>query len=241
MNHPVLYAVGAGPGDPRLLTLRAVEVLRSVAVLALPRASEFSESMAWRIVRGFVEGVPSQERVFLTFPMTRDLEIRKAALERALRVLGERLERGLSVAFVTEGDPSLYSTFADLCREVPRRWPRTTLEIVPGVSSVTAVAAVLGVPLADGEERVAILPAGYGAADLEAILQRFDTTVLMKLGPAMPRVVAALERRGWLDRAALVSRATMPEERVVRDLRALREARGDCFATVLVRAGGLAP
>src|ERR1700749_3332574 len=105
-----LYGVGVGPGAPDLVTLRALAVLRGVDVLALPRSNDWGESMAWKIVAPHFEGV-EPERLFLTFPMNKDPERLRPALERALDAIGERLLAGRSVAFVTEGDPSLYSTF----------------------------------------------------------------------------------------------------------------------------------
>lgn len=229
-----LYGVGVGPGAPDLITLRALAVLRRVPVLALPRGNDHGASMAWRILRPVLGDVPGQERLLLTFPMVKDPARLAPAWDRAFAAIGERLARGQDVAFATEGDPSLYSTFIYLAREAPRRWPGVAIEIVPGVSSVTAVPAVTGVPLADGQERIAIVPATYGVGDLAELLARFDTIVLMKIGGEMPRIVAALDAAGLLSRAVYVSRATMAEQRVERDLRALPPGREDCFAMVVV-------
>jgi precorrin-2/cobalt-factor-2 C20-methyltransferase len=229
-----LFGVGVGPGAPDLVTFRAQRVLRESQVLVLPRASDHGSSTAWRIARPVVGEVPGQERLFLTFPMRKDPDVLRPAWDRAFVAIGERLERGLSVAFVTEGDPSVYSTFIYLAREAPRRWPGIEVEVVPGVTSVTAVPAVTGVALADGLERVAIVPAGYGVQDLGALLAAFDTVVLMKIGPEMPQVLAALERAELVDRAVYVSRATMPEQRIERDLRKVGAEHGDCFAMVVV-------
>ena len=234
MTYGKLYGVGVGPGAPDLLTLRALDVLRRVPVLALPRSSDHGASMAWRIVQPALGEVAGQERLFLTFPMSKDPARLLPAWDRAFAAIGERLERGLDVAFATEGDPSLFSTFIYLADEAPRRWPGITVEIVPGVSSITAVPSVTGVPLADGQERIAIIPATYGLADLSDLLRAFDTVVLMKIGPEMPRIIAALEDHGLLDRAVYVAKATMAEQRVVRDLRALPPGREDCFAMVIV-------
>src|SRR5437660_3268100 len=112
--------------------------------------------MAWRIVRPVIGEIPGQERLFLTFPMNKDPDRLRPAWDRAFEAIGARLERGLSVAFVTEGDPSLYSTFIYLQREAPRRWPGIRVEGVPGGSSIAAVPAGTVVPLAVGPERLAI-------------------------------------------------------------------------------------
>ena len=244
MKYGTLYGVGAGPGAPDLLTLRAVRILERVPVLALPRGSDFGASMAWKIVKPSIAPREDQEKLVLTFPMSKDPERIRPYFETAFTEIGDRLSRGLDVAFVTEGDPSLFSTFIYVKREVQRRWPEVPIEIVPGITSVTAVPSVTGIPLADGQERIAILPATYGIDDLVEVLDKFDTVVLMKLGGEMPKVIGALERTGLLDRAVFVSKATMQEQRIERDLRQVGIDRGDCFAMVIVsrkeRSGALA-
>jgi len=239
-----LYGVGVGPGAPDLITLRAIDTIKRVPVLALPRGSDYGASKAWGIVQPTIGEISGQKRLLLTFPMSKDPERLRPAWERAFARIGAELEAGRDVAFLTEGDPSLYSTFIYLQDEARRRWPGVGIEVIPGVSSITAVPAVTGVPLADGQERIAILPGTYGLQDLVDILRRFDTVVLMKIGPELPRIIAALEQEGLLDRAVYVSRATMREQRIVRDLRAIGAERGDCFAMVVVsrkeRSGVLA-
>jgi precorrin-2/cobalt-factor-2 C20-methyltransferase len=244
MNYGTLYGVGVGPGAPDLMTLRSVRVLTSVPVIAIPRRSEFSPSLAWEIARPNVGEVPGQERLFLTFPMTKDPELLRPAWDVAFAQIGDRLERGLSVAFITEGDPLVYSTFIYLLAESSKRWPGVPVEIVPAVSSITAVPAVMRTPLADGQERIAILPATYGVDDLIDVLRRFDTVILMKVGSVMPNVVAALEHEDLVDRAFYVSKATTAQEQIVHDLRSLRNDRCDYFSMVVVakqdRSGVLA-
>lgn len=229
-----LYGVGAGPGAPDLITLRALTILKRVPVLALPRGSDYGASKAWEIVEPTVGDVPGQERIFLTFPMSKEPQRLLPAWDKAFTAIGERLQRGLDVAFVTEGDPSLFSTFIYLQQEAARRWPSVSIVCVPGVSSITAVPAVTGIPLADGQERIAILPGTYGLEDLPEVLRSFDTTVIMKLGPEMPHIISVLEQEGLLDRAVFVSRATMRDQRIVRDLREVRAEHGDCFAMVVI-------
>jgi precorrin-2/cobalt-factor-2 C20-methyltransferase len=232
---PTIYGVGVGPGSPDLLTLRAQTILRSCPVLVLPRSTDHTPSMAWTIAKSVVGPVPGQERLYVTLPMSKDPARLRPAWDKAFALIDERLARGLSIAFVTEGDPSLFSSFIYLAREAPKRWPSVKIEIVPGVSSLAAVAASTHIPLADGQERIAIVPANYGTADLKDVLRAFDTVVLMKIGSELPNVRAALIATGLLDRATYVSRATMPDEFVERDLRRLpANASGDCFAMVVV-------
>jgi precorrin-2/cobalt-factor-2 C20-methyltransferase len=235
MSLGILYGVGAGPGAADLLTLRAVRVLESVDVLALPRSSDFGTSVAWSIVESVVGRKASQVRLRMTFPMAKDPAAILPRVNAAVDAIGTHLTEGRSVAFVTEGDPSVFSTFGYVRAEARRRWPDLRVEVVPGVTSITAVAAAGGVPLADGHERIAIVPATYGVDDLVDLLGRFDTVVLMKLGGEMPTILEALEKTNLTDRAFFVSKATMGEERIERDVRAVKAERGGCFSMLIVK------
>jgi len=230
-----LYGVGAGPGAPDLLTLRAVATLEGADVLALPRGLDYGASVAWQIIEPVIRRRPEQVRLRLTFPMSKDAVRVRSYVDGAVTAIGAHLVEGRSVAFVTEGDPSLFSTFGYVRQEALKRWPELRIEVIPGVTSITAVAAVGGVPVADGHERIAILPATYGVGDLVDVLQRFDTVVLMKLGGEMPTILAALEATGLTDRAFLVSKATMTEQRYEPDVRAFAEEHGGCFTMLIVK------
>ena len=232
-----LYGVGVGPGASDLLTLRAVRVLESVDVLALPRGSDFGASVAWSIAEPVVGARATKERLRLTFPMSKDPDEVRPRVLAAVDAIGPHLLAGRSVAFLTEGDPSLFSTFGYVRSEALARWPELRVEVVPAVSSIMAVAARGGVPIADGHERIAIVPATYGVDDLVDLLERFDTVVLMKLGGEMPTILEALEKTKLTDRAFFVSKATMSEERVVRDVRSLSDEHGGCFAMMIVKRG----
>jgi precorrin-2/cobalt-factor-2 C20-methyltransferase len=234
MSYGILYGVGVGPGAVDLLTFRAANVLQRAKVVVFPRSSHYGQSTAWRIVKSILGKSPAQEHLFLTFPMSREPARHVDAWEKAFAQIGPRLEQGLSVAFATEGDPSLYSTFIYLQREAQLRWPGIEVKVVPGVSSIAAVPAVTGIPLADGMERVAIIPAGYGVKDLVDVLEQFDTTILMKIGSEMSNIFKALELTGLTDKAVYVSKAMMHEQRIVRDVREMTPERGDCFAMIVV-------
>ncbi len=233
MSSARLYGVGVGPGAPDLLTLRAASVLREVAVVAAPRSSAQDPSLALRIAREAVGEVAGQETLLLEFPMSRDPAVRRTAREAAAKAVAERLGRGLAVAFVTQGDPLVYSTFLDLLGEAPRAFPNVPVEVVPGISSITAVAASACVPLADGDGKLAILPAPVALERLGDLARDFETLVLLKAGPVLPALRAALVREGLLSRALLVCDASTGRERVVRDLADFEERPG-YFSTVLI-------
>src|SRR5258708_15371290 len=161
MNYGTLYGGGVGPGAPDLMTLRAVETLKRAEVLALPRSSDYGASMAWKIIEPVMGKVPGQERLFLTFPMSKEPSRLHSAWDVAFSKIGEYLECGRSVAFATEGDPSLYSTFGYLQREASQRWPGIRVEVVPGVSSIVAGPAITGKPLPAGLEPNAVIPPNF--------------------------------------------------------------------------------
>jgi precorrin-2/cobalt-factor-2 C20-methyltransferase len=230
-----LHGVGVGPGAPDLLTLRAVAVLRAADVVAAPRSTDDGESVAWRIARDAVGEVAGQERLLLTFPMTRDAAVRRAARDVAVAAVSARLAAGRSVAFVTEGDPLLYSTFVDLLAAAPRAGAR--VEVVPGVSSVTAVGAAAKVALADGDDAVAVLPAARALPDLPRLARDFETLLLLKAGRHLAALARALGALGMAGRAWAVSDASRPGERVTAIVDAPGAPAG-YFTTVLVRTRG---
>ena len=130
--------------------------------------------------------------------MTKDPEITVPAWDIAFKEIGKRLEEGKSVAFITEGDPLFFSTYIYLHKVAPKRWPGVQTEIVPAVSSFTAVPSVIQAPIADGQERVAVVPASYGLDTLPQILDLFDTVLLMKVSSIMPQLVDILKEKIYL-------------------------------------------
>ena len=176
----IFYGVGVGPGDPELLTLKALRILQQVPVLCVPKSREEGESYAMGIVSHLVDS--RQQRVIeLLFPMTKDRMRLAEYWNRSLGQIIDPLRKGEDVAFVTEGDPTIYSTFQHLYRLIKDRHPEIPTEIVPGISSINGSAAAAGLPLVDGAERLAVLPATYEGERLEEVLRQFDTVVLLKV------------------------------------------------------------
>ena len=233
-----LYVIGVGPGDPELLTLKGARALGKVGCICVPRGREAGESLALSIVRRVVD-LKDKEIVEAYFPMRRmrggahpeELEARWNETVRALR---ERLERDIDTAFITIGDPTLYSTFFYLYDRLLAACPDLRIEIIPGVSSINAAAARARVSLGLGNGKIAILPAPT-EADLRAALKAFDTVVVMKVRKVFPTVVAVLAETGMIGKAVYVSRAGMAGELVRRDLASLGIGDLDYFSLVIVR------
>ncbi len=244
-----LYVIGVGPGDPELLTLKAVRIIKSVPVLCVPKGREEGTSLALSITQGALS-TEGKQIVELHFPMEKtaphpgplprgereialsaDLESKwDAAVETVLK----QLDEGKDAAFITIGDPAIYSTFFYLYDRLRERRPSLDIEIIPGISSITAAAARAGLSLGLGNERIAVLPANY-LDSLQETLERFDTVVLMKVNKVYEAVRDLLVRMQLTAGAVYVARAGMEDERIVRDIRQVRSDDLDYFSLVIVR------
>lgn len=239
-----LYGVGVGAGAPDLMTLRAVRVINEAAVLAVPVSKPGGNSLAWRIAQPNLGDNPGQQILELVFPMTKDKAVLGPARGRAFRQVAGLLAEGKDVAFIVQGDPMLYSSFIYLFEAFNALNSAVEIEVVPGVSSLSAVPAVSGVPLADGQERIAVIPATYGVDDIAATLERFDSIVLMKVNAVIDEVIEALNRLNLLDKAVFIERAAMENQRIERDLMKIKGGSCAYFSMVVVnkkeRSGVLA-
>lgn len=229
-----LYGIGVGPGDPELLTLKAVRVLRETDVIAIPKSKEESDSIALSIVKGAVD-LAKKEILELMFPMTKDKEVLRKAREEAAVAICDRLKAGKDVACITLGDPMFYSTFSYLIPLVGERLPEIKIEIVPGISSVMASAAVTVTPLTEADERLAVIPATYESDKIRHILETFDTVVLMKVNRVFDKVIGLLEELGLKENAVFIERCGGENQRVVSNLDSLKGEKLDYLSMVIVR------
>ncbi len=230
----ILWGIGVGPGAPDLLTLRALDKVRSIEVLAVPRPNPWSKSLAWRIIEPHMQDVVDQVRLFLTFPMSKDPEVLKPAWDIAFAAIREQLLAGRDVGFITQGDPLFFSTFIYLRQAMIEQIEGLDIRVIPGVSCISAVPAAANWALADGQERVAILPATYGVEDLRKVVREFDSVVLMKVSSQMERVIELLKEEDLIDKAVYVERASSEDERVIYDLESLTGEKCVYFSTVLI-------
>ncbi|MDA8195458.1 MAG: precorrin-2 C(20)-methyltransferase [Thermaerobacter sp.] len=216
-----LYGVGVGPGNPEWLTLRAVAVLQAVDVVAHPGKHD---GYALRIVAPLIDSV-RQEILPLNFPMEGDPLTWESAWQRGAETICDRLRRGAEVAFITEGDPLLYSTFGYVLGKVRTVCPRAGIEVVPGISAVSGSAARLQLPLVSGRQSLAVVPAGDPSV-MRSALANHDTVVFLKVGAALETLIAVLEEAGCLQRAVAISHASSGHELITHDLRTWQAAVG---------------
>lgn len=229
-----IYAVGVGPGDPELLTRKAERILRQVPVICAPTASPADSSYALSIVEQFID--PSRQEVIVqVFPMRRDQAGLEEFWETAAAEVAERVRGGSDVAFITIGDPFLYSTFLYLYRIFRERYPDIPVEVVPGVSSINAAAVAAGLPLGMASERIAIIPAAFEEENLRQILLDFDTVVLMKVSRVFDAIYDLLQELGLEKKGAFIRRVGSSEEEVVFDLASLVGRKLDYLSLLIVR------
>lgn len=228
------WGVGVGPGDPELLTLKAHRILTQSPVVCIPKQGFSADGYSYNIVKGFLDA-SKQELVELIFPMTKDIEKLRPYWDENLSAIMERIEAGKDCAFITEGDPLLYSTFTNIYQLLLRRYPEVPVRVVPGVTSISGVSAQAMVPLAHGNERIAIIPATYGDPRLRQVLEDFDAIVLMKVNSVFDQALDLLEELGLVDCAVYIKKATAAEEEVVRDIRSLRGKKLEYLSMLLVK------
>ena len=137
--------------------------------------------------------------------------------------------------FLVEGDASTFATFGHLARVVRELVPEIEVETIPGVSSFTAAAATTGLPLAEEDETLAIIPTAYGIGVIEHMLDEFDTLILLKVKPLLDEVIDLLERRDVLTTSCFIEKVGSPEERVVRDLTTLKGESVNYLSLLIVR------
>ncbi|AIJ05967.1 cobalamin biosynthesis precorrin-2 methyltransferase CbiL [Methanocaldococcus bathoardescens] len=196
-----VYGIGVGVGDKKLLTLKALEVLKKVDKIFVPISKEGKKSIAYEIIKDYVDGKDVEE---LLFPMIKDKEKLKKYWENALeKVLKEEGE----VAIITIGDPTLYSTFSYVWKLL--REKGVEIEIINGISSIFASASALGIPLVEGDEKLCILPQGK---DLEKYINEFDTIIIMKTKNLKEKLEKIKDRDDYI--VGLVKRVTFEDEKI---------------------------
>ena len=228
-----VLGLGVGPGDPELITVKALRLLREAAVVAYP-APENGASFARAIVARWLS--PAQREIVIRIPIESARFPAQAVYDEAARRIAAELEGGSSVAVLCQGDPFFHGSFMYLFARLAERFP---VEVVPGVSSLTACAAAARWPLAAREDVLIALPAALGEQQLKCRLAEVEAAAIIKLGRHFAKVRSVLEALGLAANARYVERASLASERVL-PLDAVDAASVPYFSMILVHRRGAA-
>lgn len=226
-----LYGLGIGPGDPELITVKALRILRAVPVVAYP-APDTGDSLARAIVASQLPG--RQQEVVIRVPMVPERFPAQAVYDRAAEELGAHLREGRDVAVLCEGDPFFYGSFMYLFARLAAHF---TVEVVPGVSSLTACGAALGAPLAGRNDVLTVVPATLEADAIAARLQQSDAIAIIKLGRHFAKVRDVLTDLGLMKQARYIEHASMASQRIL-PLAEVNPGEVPYFSMILVHRRG---
>ena len=196
---PELIAVGCGPGDPDLLTVKAVKAIQNADIIMCPTSKEGKPSIAFSVISSILDKTKNQEIVNLVFPMTKDKETLESTWEKNSKILAEGVLAGKNVVYITIGDPYLYSTWIYLHREISKNYPEIKITVIPGIVSMFTFAAKVGISLAEGAEKFSVIPSCYDLSQVKEIAKNSDTMVFLKDGRYFDQVIKLLKESGFSD------------------------------------------
>lgn len=224
-----LYGVGVGPGAPDLITLRAARLIEGAKVIAYPTlagAASFARSIAADLIKD------GTQEIVMDVPMTTDRAPAQAAYDTGAAEIAAALNAGHDVVCLCEGDPFFYGSFMYLFARLSDRY---RVEVVPGVTSITACAARAGLPLAARNERLTVLPGPLPEDELRARIAGAESVVIMKVGRHLAKIRAVIGDLGLTEGAVYVERATLADEVVLPLAKAPEKA--PYFSMILLTKG----
>lgn len=226
------YGIGVGPGDPELLTLKAVKILQSVDVLLMPQTKKGKKGVAYTIVEPYLK--EKMTYIYVDFPMvTEEIIIREAGRKAALEV-EKWVKEDKNVAFLTLGDPSVYSSYGYIVKALSKE---VQIETIPGITSFCAAAAMDNRPLVEKDEILSILPMNATDEQIDRVLTSSDAYAFMKIYHRENRVLTHLKKHQLLQESILVERCGFEESLVHRDVEEALEQNKEYLTLILGRKG----
>ncbi len=231
MDKGKFYCVGVGPGDKELITVKALNALKRADLIAVP-CMKNGESTAYGIVEDYISG---KDIINFHTPMSKDFAALDKNYANIAKTITALLDSGKSVAFITLGDPSVYSTAMQVNTDIAAMGYET--EVIPGITSFCAAAARLNMSLCERDEALVVLPASY--SDAVSGLKLKGTKVLMKAGRAISDVKDMLDKEGMLDKASMVECCGMENEKIYKSLSELDlDSTSSYFSIIIVKDNG---
>ncbi|MBM7614726.1 precorrin-2 C(20)-methyltransferase [Alkaliphilus hydrothermalis] len=231
-----LTGVGVGPGDPELLTIKAVKKIQEAQAIIAPCSKAEEDSVALAIVEEYLQEDTIVYK--MVFPMVHCKDTLEKAWQQNVQEVMELLDRGQEVVFLTLGDPMLYSTYIYILRRILEEG--YSVESVAGITSFCAVANQMNFPLAEGQEGLTIIPFKKNEALLENALQQGNNVVVLKPSHN-PKALAELMEKYQLENSfVMVSKSGQPQESTTTDINLLKEGKIPYLSTVIIknRRGG---
>ena len=224
------YGVGLGPGDPELLTLKALHTIQRADCIFVPKSDSKEDSLALEIVKDYVKGKRVIEQVY---PMTKDKETLNTAWLKAAEEIHTEVKNGYNVVYLTLGDPMTFSTYIYLLRHLNTMLPEKAIHTIPGITSYNAAACAANYPLLTGDEKLAVIPIPKDVAELRSILESFDTIVMMKVAKKLDEVIQLLEDMKLSENALFASYIGQKDAYLTCDIVSLKGS-GMGYMSVLV-------
>lgn len=227
----IFYGIGVGPGDPELLTVKAIKAIREADVIIAPKTEKKDGSVALSIAKPYLK--EDVEIVYQVFPMVVRFEESTAAWERNKDEILALVHAGKKVAFLTLGDPMFYSTYIYIYRLLEPT--DIAIQTIPGVPAFCAIGSKLGYPLVEGNDIISIIPATADEAKIKQVMAVSDNVVLMKVYRNFSRIVDTLTQNDMAGKAVMVSRCGLPDEMRIDDLAAEKDKKVNYLSTILAR------
>ena len=225
------YGIGVGPGDPDLLTMKAIKVIHEADVIIAPKSEKKGDSTALTIATPHLK--PGAEVLHMVFPMVYQPEALTGAWAENRRVLGELLDAGKNVAFLTLGDPMFYSTYIYVFELL--QGCGHPIETIPGITAFCAIASHHGMPIVEGDDVLSVVPATISPEKMEQVMQVSDRLVLMKISKNFPELCNKLQQHGFAEHALMVSKCGHPDEQVHEDVCHAPQEAVTYLSTILTR------
>ena len=192
-----LIGIGVGPGDPDLLTVKAVKAIHDADVIMCPASADDRPSIALSVISSLIDKSKNQEIVKLIFPMTKDKDILEAHWKTNAKIMAEKVLSGKNVVYLTVGDPYLYSTWIYMHRDISANYPDIKISVIPGIVSMFTFASKVGISIAEGAEKVAIIPSCYDLSSVKEIAKHSEVLVFLKDGRYFDKVIELLKESGF--------------------------------------------
>ncbi|MEK9681973.1 MAG: precorrin-2 C(20)-methyltransferase [Nitrosopumilus sp.] len=228
---PGLIGIGVGPGDPELLTVKAVKAIHDADIIMCPASKEDRPSIALSVVDSLIDKSKNQEIVKLIFPMTKDKDVLEETWKRNAKIMAETVQSGKNVVYLTVGDPFLYSTWIYMHKDLTEKYPEMNISVIPGIVSMFTFASKVGVSIAEGAEKVAIIPSCYDLSSVKEIAKNSESMIFLKDGRYFDQVIDVLKESGFPDNSIFaIGQDLGTENEIIRKL-TLGEVNDDTLTT----------